>query len=220
MTHERARGRLLTPVTGALVVLVVAGTVAVVFRFLVGLGASTNLSDQHPWGIWVGVDVLAGAALAAGGFITAALVHVFGASKYHALVRPAFLTGLVGYLFVAIGVLVDLALPWRLWHPIVLWPEQSVMFEVAWCMSLYLAVVALEFAPAVFERFAWTRLHAVWQSLTPAFSVVAIASLVGLVAHSLAWALAALATILALAAYRRDSSYVLDDQGMPAAEAL
>jgi len=47
-------------------VIMIAGIYATAVRFALGLGASTNLSDQFPWGIWVGFDVLCGVMLAAG----------------------------------------------------------------------------------------------------------------------------------------------------------
>lgn len=33
------------------------GLVTTVIRFGWGLGASTNLTDQTPWGLWIGFDV-------------------------------------------------------------------------------------------------------------------------------------------------------------------
>ncbi|MHC4404750.1 MAG: NrfD/PsrC family molybdoenzyme membrane anchor subunit, partial [Planctomycetota bacterium] len=142
MIHEQAEGKWITPTSAILILLMVAGAVAAVYRYFWGLGHSTNLSDQYPWGLWVGVDVMSGVALAAGGFTTAALVYLFGGEKYDALVRPAVLTGFLGYVFAGIGLLLDLALPWHIWHPIIIWPGHSVMFEVAWCVMLYLTVLA------------------------------------------------------------------------------
>jgi formate dehydrogenase iron-sulfur subunit len=179
-----------------------AGAVAAVYRYGQGLGNSTNLSDQYPWGLWVGVDVMSGVALAAGGFTTASLVYVFGGQKYGTLVRPAVLTGFLGDVFVGIGLLVDLALPWHIWHAIIYWPEHSVMFEVAWCVMLYLTVLALEFTPAVFERLGWTgKALDVWRRFTDIFAVAAIAWFVGLMSLSWTWAIVTLIvfTVLALA---------------------
>ena len=65
-----------------------AGIVAGVSRFYYGLGATTNLSDRFPWGIWVGFDVLCGVGLAAGGFTLAAMVHLFNIKAYKPIVRP------------------------------------------------------------------------------------------------------------------------------------
>ncbi len=198
--HEQAKGKFLTLGTAVLLLLMAAGAIAAVLRFSQGLGATTNLSDSYPWGLWVAVDVMAGVALAAGGFATAALVYLFGRQKYHALVRPAVLTGLLGYVFVAVGLLFDLALPWNIWHPIIMWPEGSAMFEVAWCVMLYLAVLALEFVPAVCQRFEWPGLESLWRRISPILSVAALGFFVGIMAHSWIWAAVALILFAALAA--------------------
>ena len=133
----------------ALVGVLAAVTVA---RFLRGLGASTALSDAAPWGIWIAFDVMSGVALAAGGFVLAATVYIFGGRKYRPFVRPAILTALLGYIAVAVGLLYDLGLPWHIWHPIIHPQPYSVLFEVAMCVMLYLAVLSLEFAPVVLEH--------------------------------------------------------------------
>ena len=132
----------------ALVGVLVAVTAA---RFLRGLGATTALSDAAPWGIWIAFDVMSGVALAAGGFVLAATVYIFGGEKYRAFVRPAILTALLGYIAVAVGLLYDLGLPWHIWHPMIYPQHHSVLFEVAMCVMLYLAVLSLEFAPVVLE---------------------------------------------------------------------
>ncbi len=122
-------------------------------RFLFGLGAATNLSDANPWGLWIGFDVLSGVALAAGGFIVTAAVYIFRLERFHSVVRPAVLTAFLGYAAVAIGLLFDLGLPWNIWHMIVFWNPRSPLFEVGWCVMLYLTVLALEFMPVPAEAF-------------------------------------------------------------------
>ena len=139
-----------------LVLILAAGFYSTVLRFAKGLGAATNLSDQFPWGIWIGFDVLCGVGLAAGGFTLAATVYVFHIERFHAVLRPSILTAFLGYALVAVALLFDLGKPYNIWHPLVMWNPHSVMFEVAWCVMLYLTVLALEFSPAVLERF---RLH-------------------------------------------------------------
>ena len=121
-------------------------------RFLNGLGVTTGLNDAAPWGIWIAFDVMAGVALAAGGFVIAATVYIFGLEKYRPFVRPAILTAFLGYVAVAVGLLYDLGLPWHIWHPMIFWQEQSVLFEVAMCVMLYLTVLALEFSPVALEH--------------------------------------------------------------------
>ncbi len=123
-----------------------------VLRFTRGLGATTNLSDAFPWGVWIGFDILCGVGLAAGAFTIMATVHIFNLHRFQPIVRPTVLTGFLGYVFVSLALLYDLGQPWRIWHAIVFWNPHSVMFEVAWCVMLYTTVLSLEFAPIVFER--------------------------------------------------------------------
>ncbi len=133
----------------------IAGIAAAVAaaRFTYGLGATTNLSDATPWGFWIGFDVMGGVALAAGGFIMTAAVYIFRLERLHAVVRPAVLTAFLGYAAVAIGLLFDLGLPWNIWHMIVFWNPHSPLFEVGWCVMLYLTVLTLEFFPVPAEDF-------------------------------------------------------------------
>lgn len=200
MAYERVQSRVLTPTSILLLLVMAAGAATALYRLACGLGAATNLNDTYPWGLWIGVDVLCGVALAAGGFTTAALVYVAGGEKYHGLARPAVLTGLLGYAFVGMAIFLDIAIPWHIWHPIIYWPRQSVMFEVAWCVMLYLTVLALEFAPVVLEGLGWGRVLGAWEKITPAFSVGAIALFTGLMSHSWVWAGVALLAFGALAA--------------------
>ncbi len=126
--------------------------VVTVARFRHGIGATSGLTDVSPWGFWIAFDVMAGVALAAGGFVVAALVYVLGLERYHAFARPAILTALLGYIAVAVGLLYDLGIPWHIWHPLIFPQHHSVLFEVAMCVMCYLTVLALEFSPAVLEH--------------------------------------------------------------------
>jgi Ni/Fe-hydrogenase subunit HybB-like protein len=137
--------------------ILLSGVYATYLRIFKGLGGSTNLSDQFPWGIWIGFDVMCGVGLAAGGFTLVAIVHIFNIEKYRPVLRPAILTAFLGYLLVVVGLLYDLGRPDRLWHPLVMWNPHSVMFEVAWCVTLYSTVLFLEFIPVVFERWGWHK---------------------------------------------------------------
>ncbi len=148
-------------------VVVIAGLVWVTWlRFSRGLGATTNLSDQFPWGLWIGLDVLCGVGLAAGAFTLTATVHIFNLRRFEPIVRPALLTGFLGYMFVIVGLMFDLGQPWRIWHALVFWNPHSVMFEVAWCVMLYTMVLALEFSPIVFERLRMERPRRILQIIS------------------------------------------------------
>jgi Ni/Fe-hydrogenase subunit HybB-like protein len=133
--------------------LLALGFYSTVVRFTEGLGRSTNLNDQFPWGIWIGFDVLCGVMLAAGGFTLTAAVHIFNIKRLHPIVRPTLLTAFLGYVLVCIALMYDLGRPYRIWHPLIMRNPHSVMFEVAYCVMLYTTVLSLEFSPIVLERF-------------------------------------------------------------------
>jgi Ni/Fe-hydrogenase subunit HybB-like protein len=143
---------LFTPFNVVAGLILAVGIPVIVYRFAYGLGAATNLTQETPWGIWIGVDMLCGVALAAGGFSMAATVYVFGLKDFHPIVRPAVLTAFLGYLFAVLGLMCDLGRPWNLPVPMIYsFGTTSVMFEVGWCVMLYTTVLALEFSPALFE---------------------------------------------------------------------
>ena len=147
-------GSLLNPATFVCGVLVLAMLAVLITRFLFGLGAVTNLNDGYPWGIWVVVDVIIGSAFACGGFSVAMLVYIFNRGEYHPLVRPALLASLFGYTLAGVGVIFDLGRYWNFWH--IFAPgyanPNSVMFEVAVCISAYILVMWIEFSPAFLEH--------------------------------------------------------------------
>jgi Ni/Fe-hydrogenase subunit HybB-like protein len=134
-----------------------AGLYSTYVRFFHGLGAATNLSDQFPWGIWIGFDVLCGVGLAAGGFTLAAIVYIFNLKRFEPIIRPTILTAFLGYVLVVVGLMFDLGRPLQIWHAIIMWNPRSVMFEVAWCVMLYTTVLALEFSPVILEKFKMTK---------------------------------------------------------------
>jgi Ni/Fe-hydrogenase subunit HybB-like protein len=141
------------------------GLVVGIIRMASGLGPTTNLTDRTPWGFWIGFDILGGVALAAGGFVVAAVVYVFRLEKYRSLLRPAVLTAFLGYVAVATGLLFDIGRPWNIWRPMFFWQHHSALFEVAWCVMLYLGVLALEFAPVPLEK---SRFHGLTRLLKKA----------------------------------------------------
>ena len=176
--------------------LAIFGIVLVLYRYAVGLGGSTNLSDGYPWGLWIGFDILAGIALAAGGFVMAGTVHLFGGHKYHALSRPAILTALLGYLLFIFGLFFDLGRPWNLWRAIYSWNHASPMFEVAWCVMLYTTVLILEFMPIVLEKFNLDKWLALWKNFVPWLVIFMLGMFTLAMSYSIVWALIMVAILL------------------------
>lgn len=145
---------LLTPGVWLLVVLATVGMGFWLYRMVMGLGATTNLDQQYPWGLWIAMDVGSGIALAGGGFVSAAIFHIFHRHRYHMLARSALLTALLGYTFYVPGLMADLGKWWNM--PIVMlppmWQVNSVLFEVGMCVMIYLTVQYLELTPIICER--------------------------------------------------------------------
>ncbi len=151
-----------TPVGGSLLnaatlvcgILIAIMASILLVRFVFGLSAVTNVNDGYSWGIWVVVDVMIGSALACGGFSVAMLVYIFNKGQYHPLVRPALLASLFGYTLAGGGIFFDLGRWWNFWH--IFWPSyanpNSVMLEVAVCVTVYILVMWVEFAPVFLEK--------------------------------------------------------------------
>jgi Ni/Fe-hydrogenase subunit HybB-like protein len=170
-----AKRRLFTPFNVVAAFILILGLPLTFLRFTKGLGAVTNLSHTNPWGFWIGFDLLTGVALAAGGYVTAAAVEIFGMKKYHSAVRPAILTGFLGYAFVVFALIYDVGRPWRLPYPFfVSQGVTSVMFEVGACVALYLTVLFLEFSPAALEWLGVSKLRNLLVKLTIALTILGV----------------------------------------------
>lgn len=146
-----------TPATIVMVALIILGGAVAGYRMLFGLGAATNMNDGYPWAFWLGLDVLGGVAMAAGGFIIACAVYLFNWKKYHVIVRPAILTAFLGYLMAVAAIFLDIGHPFRLPHPMIMWQYHSVMWVVAMHVIFYTTTLALEFSPMLLERLGWHK---------------------------------------------------------------
>jgi Ni/Fe-hydrogenase subunit HybB-like protein len=135
------------------VVIMILGIYSTFVRYFQGLGAVSNMSDQFPWGLWIGFDCLCGIMLAAGGFCITGAVYIFHVERLHCIVRATILTAFLGYVLFIVGLLFDLGRPWYIWHQLIYMNPHSVMFEVGMCVMTYTSVLFLEFVPNVLERF-------------------------------------------------------------------
>ncbi len=166
---------LYTPFNVTAGVIIIVGLIITVLRFTGGLSAVTNLDDNYPWGIWIGFDLLAGVALAAGGYVTSAAVYIFGLKRYHSAVRPAILTGFLGYALVVVALHYDVGRPWRLPYPFIAQQgTTSILFEVAACVALYLAVLFIEFSPAAMEWLGLRRARNIVVKLTMVLTIFGV----------------------------------------------
>jgi Ni/Fe-hydrogenase subunit HybB-like protein len=126
-------------------------------RYANGIGAISNLSNAYPWGFWISFDLFTGVAISSGGFLMAGAVYIFQLKQFKPLLRPSILTAFLGYMMVVIALLVDLGHPERIWYMLIHWNPTSVLLEIGICVMTYLTVLAIEFAPAVFEGLKWQK---------------------------------------------------------------
>ncbi len=159
--------KMFTPFNIVSGIILAMGFTIIGMRLIYGIGAVTNLDQDTPWGLWIGFDVLCGVALAAGGYSIAATTHLFGLHKYEPLVRPAILTGFLGYVLVVLGLVLDLGQPWRMPF-VMLFPRgvTSVLFEVGMCVTAYTTVQLLEFIPAFWEWLGLEKVRQFWSRMT------------------------------------------------------
>jgi Ni/Fe-hydrogenase subunit HybB-like protein len=174
-SHTATRSSLLTPFNIVAGLIVAVGLIITVLRFTGGLGAVTNLSDYNPWGLWIGFDLLVGVALAAGGYVTSAACYIFGLKRFHSAVRPAILTGFLGYALVVFALHYDVGRPWRLPYPFIVQPgTTSLLFEVGACVALYLTVLFIEYSPAALEWLGFRKVRNLIVRLTMVLTIFGV----------------------------------------------
>ena len=136
-----------------LIVLMAIAFVVAMVRYTIGIGAISDLSYSYPWGFWISFDLFTGVVISSGGFLMAGTVYILRIEEFKPLLRPSVLTAFLGYMMVAIALLVDLGQPLRIWYMIIHWNHTSVLLEIGICVMSYLTVLAIEFAPVVLESF-------------------------------------------------------------------
>lgn len=168
ISEIKPKGPIFTPFNIISVPVIVLGLVYITVRLLFGIGSMTNMSQEFPWGIWIGFDVVTGVAFAGGAYVITAMVYVFRMDKYHSIVRATVLNGLLAYCFYAGALLLDLGRYWNIINPIIghKFGYNSVLFLVSWHFMLYMMTEALEFSPAVAQWLGYERIKKVLKGLT------------------------------------------------------
>jgi Ni/Fe-hydrogenase subunit HybB-like protein len=141
----------------ALLAIMTLGAALAVVRYAAGIGSVANINNAYPWGWWVGYGIMTSIALGGVGFTITALVEVLGRHRYHALLRPAVLMGLLCYISAIVMLMVELGRPWMVWMIMVSWAPTAALYEVGWCAFLYLNVLAIEFIQVPLEQLGWRR---------------------------------------------------------------
>jgi Ni/Fe-hydrogenase subunit HybB-like protein len=137
-------------------------------RYVSGIGAVSNLGNAYPWGFWISFDLFTGVAISSGGFLMAATVYIFELKQFKPLLRPSILTAFLGYIMVVVALLVDLGHPERIWYMLIHMNGTSVLLEIGICVMTYLTVLAIEFAPVLFEGLKWQKFaHTIHRYIMP-----------------------------------------------------
>ena len=147
----------LSPLVMVLLALMGIAFIVAMVRYIYGIGAISNLSYSYPWGFWISFDLFTGVAIGSGAFVMAATVYIFELKEFKPLLKPSVLTGFLGYIMVVIALLVDLGHPERIWYMMIHMNGTSVLLEIGICVMSYLTVLAIEFAPVVFEGLKWEK---------------------------------------------------------------
>ncbi len=164
----KPKGKMLTLFNVISIPVMILGAALLVVRFTKGLGSITNLSQDFPWGLWIGFDVVTGVAFAGGAYVLTFMVYILRLEKYHPIVRVTILNGLLAYIFYAGALLLDLGRPWNVINPIIgkSFGVSSVLFLVAWHFLLYMLSELIEFSPAVAEWLGMKRLRKILNAMT------------------------------------------------------
>jgi Ni/Fe-hydrogenase subunit HybB-like protein len=165
---EPMGGRILTRPFIFLSILVLIAIALLLYRFVYGLGAATNLNNGYPWGLWVVLDIHITAMIGCGGYVLAVVIYLMNKGEFHTLMRPALLASTFAYTLANLAAWADLGRWWNFYQIAFPWNINlnSVMFEVAICMTLYTLVLWIELVPPALERMNKPKLRqAVFKSL-------------------------------------------------------
>jgi len=176
ISEMKPKGKFLTPFNMISIPIILVGLGLIVYRFIYGIGAITNLTQETPWGVWIGFDVVCGVAFAGGAYTLTFIVYILGRHRYHSIVRAVVLNGFLAYMFYAGALMLDLGRPWNIINPIIgnNFGVSSVLFLVAWHFMLYMAAEFVEFSPAVAEWLGMKRLRKFVGGLTIASVIFGI----------------------------------------------
>ncbi|MBE0654310.1 MAG: polysulfide reductase NrfD [Bacteroidales bacterium] len=176
LSELKPRGKFLTPFNIISIPIILLGIGILVVRFAYGLGSVSNITQEVPWGIWKGFNVITGVAFAGGAYVVTFMVYILNIKKYHSIVRVTVLNGFLAYLFYAGALILDLGKPWNIINPIIgnSFGASSVLFLIAWHFLLYMIAQLIEFSPAIAEWIGATRAKRILSGMTVGVVILGI----------------------------------------------
>lgn len=172
----KPRGKWFTPFNIISVPIILLGLALIVIRFWKGLGEVSNVTQEVPWGLWKGFNVVTGVAFAGGAYVLTFMVYILNLRKYHSIIRVTVLNGFLAYAFYAGALVLDLGRPWHIFNPIIgnSFGASSVLFLVAWHFLLYMVAQLIEFSPTIAEWLGAKRAHKILSGMTMAAVIFGI----------------------------------------------
>jgi len=176
ISELKPKGNIFTPFNLISLPIMILGLALIIIRFWKGIGSITNLTQETPWGLWIGFDVVTGVAFAGGAYVLTFIVYILNVRKYHSIVRVTVLNGFLAYVFYAGALLLDLGRPWNVINPIIgnNFGTSSVLFLVAWHFLLYMIAELIEFSPAIAEWLGAKRARKILSGMTIAAVIFGI----------------------------------------------
>jgi Ni/Fe-hydrogenase subunit HybB-like protein len=176
LSELKPKGKFFTPFNLISIPVILLGLVLIIFRFWKGIGSITNLTQDTPWGLWIGFDVVTGVAFAGGAYVLTFMVYILNMREYHSIVTVTVLNGFLAYVFYAGALLLDLGRPWHVINPVIgnSFGTSSVLFLVAWHFLLYMLAQLIEFSPAVAEWLGARKARKILSGMTMAAVIFGI----------------------------------------------
>ncbi len=113
--------------------------------------SQTNMDNRFAFGLWIYLDLTV-IALGAGAFFTGFLLYILKKDELKAVINSAVVIGFICYSGAVAVLMVDVGQPLRawftFWHPNV----HSMLTEVTFCITCYLTVLCIEYAPIVLKN--------------------------------------------------------------------
>jgi molybdopterin-containing oxidoreductase family membrane subunit len=111
----------------------------------------TAMDNRFAFGLWIFFDLTV-IALGAGAFFTGFLLYIMRRQELKAVISSAVVIGFLCYSGAMAALMVDVGQPLRawftFWHP----NTHSMLTEVTFCLTCYLAVLVLEYLPVVLRN--------------------------------------------------------------------
>ncbi len=168
ISELKPKGKIITPFNVISGLFILVGIGFMIYRFIYGLPAVVNEAPGFPWGVWIGFNVMAGVAFAAGAYTLTFVVYILKNDLYHPIIRPTVLNGFLAYVFYAGAIVLDCGRWWHIYNPLIgnKFGVNAVLFLIAWHFFLYMLAELVEFSPAIAEWLGAKRLWKVLKGMT------------------------------------------------------